>query len=112
MHLYYKIEDYLIEMDLVELFPLALTVAVIMVVAEFMLGALLLLGVYRKPVTLLLALFMIIFTPFTLWVALTNPVEDCGCFGDALVISNWQTFYKNLILLVGALLLVVKSALT
>src|SRR5690554_906117 len=104
----YKIEDYLIEMNLVELFPLALTVAVIMVVAEFMLGALLLLGVYRKPVTLLLALFMIIFTPFTLWVALTNPVEDCGCFGDALVISNWQTFYKNLILLVGALLLVVK----
>lgn len=104
----YKIEDYLIEMNLVDLFPIALPLAIIMVVAEFALGALLLLGVYRKPVTLMLALFMIIFTPFTLWVALTNPVEDCGCFGDALVISNWQTFYKNLILLAGAVLLVFK----
>jgi len=104
----YKIEDYLIEMSLVELFPLALPVAVLVVVAEFMLGALLLLGVYRKQVTLLIAIFMIVFTPFTLWVALTNPVEDCGCFGDALVISNWQTFIKNIILLIGALLLVTK----
>src|SRR5690554_7883831 len=104
----YKIEDYLIEMSLVELFPLALPVAVLVVVAEFMLGALLLLGVYRKQVTLLIAIFMIVFTPFTLWVALTNPDEDCGCFGDALVISNWQTFIKNIILLIGALLLVTK----
>lgn len=95
-------------MNLVDLFPLALPLAIILVVAEFALGAFLLLGVYRKPVTMLLALFMIIFTPFTLWVALANPVEDCGCFGDALVISNWQTFYKNLILLAGALLLVFK----
>lgn len=104
----YKIQDYLIQLNLVELFEFALPMAVIMVVAEFFLGALLLLGLYRRPVTIVVALFMVFFTPFTFWVALTNPVDDCGCFGDALVISNWQTFYKNIILTVGAILLVVK----
>lgn len=104
----YKIQDYLINLNLVELFQFALPLAVILVVAEFALGALLLLGLYRKPVTILVALMMIFFTPFTFWVALTNPVEDCGCFGDALVISNWQTFYKNLIIVTGAIVLVIK----
>lgn len=104
----YKIQDYLINLNLVELFQFALPLAIILVVAEFALGALLLLGLYRKPVTILVALMMIFFTPFTFWVALTNPVEDCGCFGDALVISNWQTFYKNLIIVTGAIVLVIK----
>ncbi|MBK5196238.1 MAG: DoxX family protein [Proteiniphilum sp.] len=104
----YKIQDYLIEMSLTGLFPLALPVAVIMVVAEFSLGVLLLLGIYRKWTTRMIALFMIFFTPLTLWIALTNPVEDCGCFGDAFIISNWQTFFKNIILLAGALLLLVR----
>lgn len=104
----YKIQDYLVHLNLIELFQLALPVAIFMVVAEFLLGAMLLLGVYRKPVTILIALFMAFFTPFTLWIALTNPVEDCGCFGDALIISNWSTFYKNLVIATGAILLVVK----
>ena len=104
----YKIQDYLIELNLTELFPLALPVAVFMVVAEFFLGALLLIGAYRKWTSRLIGLFMIFFTPFTLWIAIANPVEDCGCFGDALTISNWQTFYKNIILLAGAVLLVLK----
>ena len=104
----YKIQDYLVNLNLVDLYQFALPLAVVLVVAEFVLGALLLLGLYRKPVTILIALMMIFFTPFTFWVALTNPVEDCGCFGDALVISNWQTFYKNLVIVTGAILLVVK----
>lgn len=104
----YKIQDYLIELNLTELFPLALAVAIIMVVAEFALGVLLLLGIYRKVTTRLIGLFMLFFTPFTLWIALTNPVEDCGCFGDALIISNWETFYKNVILLTAIILLVIK----
>lgn len=104
----YKIEDYLIEMGLTGLLPLALPVAILMVTAEFSLGAFLLLGVYRKWTSRLIALFMLFFTPLTLWIAIANPVADCGCFGDAFVISNWQTFYKNIVLLAGALLLVVK----
>lgn len=103
----YKIQDYLIELNLTELFSLAFPAAVIMVVAEFALGVLLLLGIYRKATTHLIGLFLLFFTPFTLWVALTNPVKDCGCFGDALIISNWQTFYKNLILLAGIVFLII-----
>lgn len=104
----YKIQDYLVEIGLTALFPLALPVAVLMVTAEFALGIFLLLGIYRKWTTRLILLFMIFFTPLTLWVAIANPVKDCGCFGDAFVISNWQTFYKNLLLLTGAIWLMVK----
>ncbi len=104
----YKIQDYLVEMNLADFFPLALPVAVIMVTAEFSLGVLLLLGICRKWTTRLIGLFMIFFTPLTLWVAIANPVKDCGCFGDAFVISNWQTFYKNILLLAGAVLLILK----
>ncbi len=104
----YKIQDYLIELGLTALFPLTLPAAVLMVTAEFALGVFLLLAIYRKWTTRLILLFMIFFTPLTLWVAIANPVEDCGCFGDAFVISNWQTFYKNLLLLAGAVLLTVK----
>jgi uncharacterized membrane protein YphA (DoxX/SURF4 family) len=104
----YKIEDYLIELGLTGLFPLALPVAVIMVTAELCLGLFMLFGIYRKWTARLILLFMAFFTPLTLWIAVTNPVEDCGCFGDAFIISNWQTFYKNLALLAGTILLVVK----
>ena len=57
--------------------------------------------------TKLALVFMIFFTPFTLYIALKNPVTDCGCFGDALVITNWETFYKNILLISLAILLVI-----
>ncbi len=104
----YKIEDYLIEMGLTALFPLALPAAIVLVVAELSLGVFLLLGIYRKWTVRMIGLFMLFFTPLTLWIAIADPVEDCGCFGDAFVISNWQTFYKNVVLLAGAILLIVK----
>src|SRR5690554_2177872 len=73
----YKIEDYLIELQLVELFPFALPVAIFMVVTEFVLGVTLLLGIYRKWTIRFIGLFMVFYTPLTLWIAITNPVEDC-----------------------------------
>ncbi|MDR2765449.1 MAG: DoxX family protein [Tannerella sp.] len=66
---------------------------------EFTLGFCLLMGVYRKLITFCILLVMCFMTPLTLYLALFNPVSDCGCFGDALIISNWQTFYKNIVLL-------------
>jgi uncharacterized membrane protein YphA (DoxX/SURF4 family) len=104
----YKIEDYLVELGLAGLFSLALPVAVVIVTAEFALGVFLLTGIYRKWTVRLIFLFMIFFTPLTLWIAIANPVEDCGCFGDAFIISNWQTFYKNLVLLAGTILLIMQ----
>lgn len=76
----------------------------IMIAFEFMLGVCILLGVYRRLSTLGILLFMAIMTPVTLYLALYNPVPDCGCFGDALIITNWQTFYKNVVLSVAAII--------
>ena len=101
----YKIEDYLISFHLTQLIPLALTFAVVLVLLEFLVGVFILLGLYRKVSASLAVLFMLVMTPMTLYIAVDNPVKDCGCFGDALVISNWATFYKNIVLLFFALFL-------
>lgn len=103
----YKIEDYLISFQLTQFIPLALTFAVVLTLLEFALGASIVLGIYRKWTSILAVLFMVVMTPLTLYIALENPVKDCGCFGDALIISNWSTFYKNIVLLSFATLLVV-----
>ena len=103
----YKIEDYLISFHLTQFIPLALTVAVVLIILEFLLGIFILLGLFRKWSTSLAVLFMLVMTPMTLYIALENPVADCGCFGDALVISNWATFYKNIVLISLALFLFV-----
>ena len=105
----YKIQDYLILFQFTQLIPLALTFALALIVLEFAIGAFLLLGIYRKWTSRFALFFMLVMTPLTLYIALANPVEDCGCFGDALIISNWATFYKNLVLLVFAIILVVYS---
>ncbi|MDR1516986.1 MAG: DoxX family protein [Dysgonamonadaceae bacterium] len=104
----YKSQDYLIEWGLQLFFPLALPVALALSMAEFLLGVFILLGIYRRWATLLVFVLMLFMTPFTLWIAIENPVKDCGCFGDALIISNWETFYKNIVLVVLSALLCFK----
>lgn len=95
----YKIQDYFAVMHLTELHLAALPISVALCVMEFLLGVWLLLGLYRRIVTKLLFAVMLFMTPLTLYLAIKNPVHDCGCFGDALILTNWETFYKNLVLL-------------
>lgn len=66
---------------------------------ELVTGLLIFAGVRRTISTFTSLVLMSIMTPLTLVLALTNPISDCGCFGDALVLTNWETFLKNIILL-------------
>lgn len=95
----YKIEDYFIAYGTEWAIPLALTLSVLLCATEFTMGVLMLFKVFAKQLTWLFLLMMLFFTAVTLHDALFNPVPDCGCFGEALIITNWQTFYKNLVLL-------------
>ena len=95
-----KIEDYLAAWHVGNYFPdiLTLLASVMLSATEFTLGMLLLFAIRRRLVTKLTMTLMAVMTPLTLWLAISNPVSDCGCFGDAIVLSNWQTFFKNVIL--------------
>ena len=95
----YKFTDYFTAFGWDWAIPLALPLAFLLSNLEFIVGVAVLLGFCRKMSYSFALLFMIIFTPLTLYIALKNPVTDCGCFGDALVITNWQTFWKNIIIL-------------
>lgn len=95
----YKIEDYLSAFGFTSTTILSLSASFFLCGIEFILGAFMLMGIYRKVNSRLLFLVMIFMTILTLYLAIANPVKDCGCFGDALKITNWQTFFKNVILL-------------
>ena len=79
-----------------------LLVGIVLSAIEFSVGVFLFLGIRRKVASALALLLMVVMTPLTLYLALANPVSDCGCFGDAWILTNWQTFGKNVVLLVAA----------
>ena len=103
----YKITDYLEALHLSWLIPdwATLTFSVFLSTMEFSLGILLLFAIRRRIVTKILLLVMICMTLLTLWIVIANPVSDCGCFGDAIKLSNVETFVKNIILLAIAIML-------
>ncbi len=101
----YKITDYLNALGLEQWVGTALFIAVAIAAIEFMLGVALAVGAYRRSAPWLSLLVMLVMTPLTLWLAVTNAVPDCGCFGDALHLSNWATFGKNVLLLLGIIYL-------
>ena len=103
----YKIADYLTALRIGQYVPdfMPLIGSVLLSATEFWLGVCLLFAIRRRVVTRIILVWMIIMTPLTLWLALTNPISDCGCFGDAIVLTNWQTFWKNVVLLACAALI-------
>lgn len=78
---------------------MAIALAVALCAAELIIGLSLFLNIKVKLISWFSLIFMAGFTIITLILAITNKVADCGCFGDAFKLTNWQTFYKNLIIL-------------
>ena len=96
----YKIEDYLDALHMGGLLPHMVTLgaSVLLAAVEFCLGIFLLLAIRRRLTSRLVMAIMAVMTPLTLWLAMANPISDCGCFGDAIVLTNWQTLWKNVVL--------------
>lgn len=101
----YKFEDYFVAFGADWAVQFALVLSFLMCAAEFLIGLLLLLNIKTKLCSWGVLLFMVVFTPLTLYLAFYDPVSDCGCFGDAFILTNWQTFYKNIYIDVFVLLL-------
>lgn len=96
----YKFIDYFTAFNLDSLNGIALILGILLSLFEFLVGFSLISGIRLKAGILGSLILMAIFTPLTLVLAISNPVTDCGCFGDAIKLSNWQTFFKNIALLV------------
>lgn len=94
----YKMLDYLSAYHMTWLNNLAMVLAVLMILAEFIVGFCLITKMLPRLAVLGATLLMLFFTFTTLFDALYNMVPDCGCFGTAIKMSNWQTFYKNLVI--------------
>jgi hypothetical protein len=103
----YKIQDYLTALGLQGVVPDGVTLgtSVLLSALEFSLGIFILFAIRRRLVSKLLLLLMIFMTVVSVWVAVANPVKDCGCFGDAVVLTNVQTLLKNIVLLACAIVL-------
>lgn len=105
----FKIEDYLSAFgwDNPFFYQMSLPVAILLPTLELVIGLMIFMQVNIKRAVIPGLIFMLLVTPLTWFIAVNNPVTDCGCFGDALVITNWQTFYKNIVLLFAILLLLI-----
>lgn len=102
----YKIHDYLEAVGLHEMVPdmVTLGASVMLSMVEFSLGVFLLFAMMRKLVSRVIVVFMVLMTLVTIWLWIDNPVSDCGCFGDAIHLTNGETLVKNIILLIMALI--------
>ncbi|MEI6766936.1 MAG: BT_3928 family protein [Bacteroidota bacterium] len=95
----YKFKEYFEAFGMSGLAGMALFLGVLLFLCEFILGFSFLFNVKIKVTAWLMLLFMTFFTVLTFILAIKNPVSDCGCFGDAIKLTNWGTFYKNIVLM-------------
>ena len=103
----YKFTDYFnLAFNMPSLSAFSLPLAFILAALEFTVGIMLIFNLKPRWAVWLAFGFELVFLPLTLYIAITNPVHDCGCFGDALVLDNWTTFYKNIVLMAMVLFLV------
>ena len=104
MGFYYKVEDYLEAFGIGQWVPYIFIIFFVIGLSavEFCVGILLTFGIRRRVAAPIALLLMAVMTPLTLYLALFNPVSDCGCFGDAVKLTNWETFGKNVVLLAAA----------
>ena len=101
----YRVEDYLLVYGWNFMMDYALVLSIFLIIIEFLIGVALVFRLKSTLATVGLLLIMVIFTVVTYLDARYNMVPDCGCFGDAIKLSNWQTFYKNIFLIVLAILI-------
>jgi len=101
----YKFQDYFQAFNLDFLKNFSLLFAITLCTFEFIAGFSVLFNIRQKAGIWIIMLMMLVFTPLTFILALSNPVSDCGCFGDAIHLTNWQTFGKNIILIIPAIYL-------
>lgn len=94
-----KVNEYLSIYGVDFLEPASMTFSIWLCGAELMMGLMLLFKVRIRLISIFALVSMLFFTTLTLLSATIIPVEDCGCFGEALKLTPWQTFFKNLILL-------------
>ncbi len=94
----YKMIDYFAAYDILWMEPMALTFTFLLVVGEFTVGVMVLFNLLPKLGMWLMGLMMLFFTAVTAYDVLYNPVPNCGCFGDFLVIGALETFLKNVVL--------------
>lgn len=107
----YKITEYAMAFGIEASSSWMLFFALLFSGVEFVTGFFLLTGICRRAVAMFTLVLLLFYVPLTLYIALENPVSDCGCFGDALQFTNWQTFVKNLLLLIMAVVVVLKNSL-
>lgn len=105
----YKIQDYLGALGMREWVADWVTLAASISLAglEFCLGIFILFAIRRRLTSKLIMVLMTLMTLVTLWIAIANPVKDCGCFGDAIVLTNTETLLKNILLLGCAVIVMI-----
>lgn len=99
------ISEYFKIIGIEDMHRLALITGSLLAGTEMLLGIAILVGLRMRFAIKALLVFVSFFTILTLFLALFNPVQDCGCFGEVIKLTNWETFYKNIVLLIIALFL-------